>query len=90
MGTRMRCHYEKVKGVGRVLIPGCMAVAVSGDIERCTCQPTTFEQFESRRYQKELKRLRGIIEDLEKENEYYAGLMKTATFEGKGYEKDID
>nr|DAN74378.1 MAG TPA: hypothetical protein [Caudoviricetes sp.] len=22
----MKCHYEKIKGVGRVLIPGCMAV----------------------------------------------------------------
>lgn len=73
-----------------MLIPGCMAVAVSGDISRCTCQPTTVEEFESRIYQKELKRLKGIIEDLEKENEYYAELMKTATFEGKGYEKDLD
>lgn len=33
-----KCHYIRVKGMERVLIPGCMAVAVSGDIEDCTCK----------------------------------------------------
>ena len=47
----MRCHYENVEGVGRVLIPGCMAVAVSQDIDMCTCSPTTIRQFETPTYQ---------------------------------------
>ena len=65
----MRCHYIKVKEVGRVLIPGCMAVAVTGDIERCTCHPTTYKSFEREDYNREVKRLKGIIQELEKENE---------------------
>jgi hypothetical protein len=54
----MKCHYEKIKGVGKVLIPGCMAVAVSNDIERCTCHNTTYESFERKRYNIEIKRFR--------------------------------
>lgn len=72
----MKCHYERIKGVGRVLIPGCMAVAVSNDISRCTCSPTEVEEFESERYRKEIRRLHGIIQNLEKENEYYAKLLE--------------
>ncbi len=71
----MRCHYEYVKGVGRVLIPGCMAVAVSGEIERCTCHPTTFASFERESYRKEILRLKGIIRELEKENDFYADIL---------------
>lgn len=77
----MRCHYERVKGVGRVLIPGCMAVAVSGDIERCTCQPTSFASFESERYRKEIERLKGVIRTLEAENEHYAKLLDNSKYE---------
>ena len=69
----MKCHYEKIKGVGKVLIPGCMAVAVSNDIERCTCHSTTYESFERKRYNVEVKR---IITKLEKENEYYRKLLE--------------
>ena len=72
----MRCHYENIEGVGKVLIPGCMAVAVTNDIKMCTCSPTTFEQFESKRYQKELQRLRERVRELESENEYYAKLLE--------------
>jgi len=36
----MRCHYTIDKKTGnKVLIPGCMAVAVSNDIDDCTCLP---------------------------------------------------
>ena len=73
----MRCHYENVEGVGRVLIPGCMSVAVTGDIERCTCSPTTFASFERESYRKEVERLKGIIKELEAENEYYAQLLES-------------
>lgn len=72
----MKCHYEKIKGVGKVLIPGCMAVAVSNDIELCTCHSTTYESFERERYNKEIKRLKSIITKLEKENEYYRKLLE--------------
>ena len=72
----MKCHYIKVERVGRVLIPGCMAVAVTGDIERCTCHPTRFASFEKESYQKEVKRLKGIIQELEAENEYYRKLLE--------------
>ncbi len=57
----MKFHYEKIKGVGKVLIPDCMAVVVSNDIERCTCH-----SFERKRYNNEIKRLKGIITKLEK------------------------
>lgn len=72
----MKCHYEKIKGVGKVLIPGSIAVAVSNDIERCTCHNTTYESFERKRYNNEIKRLKGIITKLEKENEYYRKLLE--------------
>lgn len=71
----MKCHYENIKGVGKVLIPGCMAVAVSGDIEDCTCRPTTFHQFEKECYKKEVERLKDIIKKLEDENEFYRELL---------------
>lgn len=72
----MKCHYENIKGVGKVLIPGCMAVAVSNEIELCTCHSTTYESFERERYNKEIKRLKSIITKLEKENEYYRKLLE--------------
>ena len=72
----MKCHYEKIKGVGKILIPGCMAVAVSNDIERCTCHSTTYESFERDRYNIEVKRLNSIITELEEENECYRKLLE--------------
>lgn len=58
-----------------VLIPACYAVAISGDIELCTCKPTNYKSFERERYNKEVKRLKGIIERLEEENEHYRQLL---------------
>lgn len=72
----MRCHYIKVTGVGRVLIPNCMAVAVSGDIEDCTCSPTTFAGFEREAFNEEVNRLKKIIKELEKENKHYCKLLE--------------
>lgn len=82
----MKCHYENVVGVGKVLIPGCMAVAVSGDIDRCTCHPTTFASFEKEKYQQEVERLKKIIKDLEEENDFYAKVLADNEIENP-YEK---
>lgn len=67
----MKCHYIFAEGVGRVLIPGCMSVAVANDIDFCTCrppQPTTPAQFERQRYNDVVLELKGIIEQLTADN----------------------
>lgn len=46
----MKCHYENIKGVGKVLIPACWPVVLSGDIPDCTCK--------RQEYNKEVKRLK--------------------------------
>ena len=81
----MKCHYENVKGVGNVLIPGCMAVAWSNDIRDCTChrEPQTFGAFERERYNKEVKRLKAKIKELEDENEYYRKILEINEIELK-------
>lgn len=71
----MKCHYENIKGVGKVLIPGCMAVAVSGDIEDCTCHPTTIRQFETPKYKEYVEELKKRIRELEDENDFYAKVL---------------
>lgn len=71
----MKCHYENVVGVGKVLIPGCMAVAVSGDIDRCTCHPTTIRQFETPKYKEHVEELKKRIRELEKENDFYVNVL---------------
>ena len=71
----MKCHYVKLKGVGKVLIPGCMAVAVSQDIRDCTCTPTTIRQFETQKYKEHVKELEKRIRELEEENDYYASVL---------------
>lgn len=66
----MKCHYINVRDVGRVLIPGCMAVAVSNDIGRCTCcDILTEKDFEKQRYNDVVKRLKQEISELRHENE---------------------
>lgn len=79
----MKCHYERIKGVGKVIIPCCMAVAVSGDIERCTChrEPQSFATFERAEYNKEVKRLKAKIKELEDENEYYRKVLENNEIE---------
>ena len=72
----MKCHYENIEGVGKVLIPGCMAVAVSQDIEDCTCHPTTIRQFETQRYKEHVEELKKRIRELEEENDFYAKVLE--------------
>jgi hypothetical protein len=80
----MKCHYTYDKEAGKVLIPGCMAVAVHGSMSYCTCRPEkelTFAQFERQEYNKIVADLREQIKSLEKEN---ARLERTL---GKIYSK---
>jgi len=82
----MKCHYENIKGVGKVLIPGCMAVAVSQDIEDCTCHPMTIRQFETQRYKEHVEELKKRIRELEEENDFYAKVLADNEIENP-YEK---
>lgn len=74
----MKCHYENIKGVGKVLIPVCWPVVLTGDIQDCTCkrEPLTFAAFERQEYNKEVKRLKAKIKELEDENEYYRKILE--------------
>lgn len=64
----MKCHYIYTEDGLKVLVPGCMSVAVSGDIADCTCREETFEAFERERYNKTVKALRKQVKELEREN----------------------
>lgn len=76
----MKCHYIYTEQGEKVLIPGCMAVAVSGDIQDCTCRSKkTLAQFECEDCNKTVKALRQEIEDLESENAYLNRIIKKLT-----------
>lgn len=47
-----------------------------GDIRDCTCHPTTYAAFERAEFKKEVERLKGIITELEEENEFYLQLLE--------------
>lgn len=69
----MKCHYVFDKDAGRVLIPGCWSVVMSNDIRDCTCtdEPTTFNGFERKRYNDEIRKRNAIIDDLRKQVKYF-------------------
>lgn len=76
----MKCHYIYTEQGEKVLIPGCMAVAVSGDMQDCTCRSEkTFAQFEREQYNKTVKALRQEIKDLESENAYLNRIIRKLT-----------
>lgn len=66
----MKCHYIYTEEGEKILIPECMAVAVSGDIRDCTCKSYTFAEFEKDKYNKTLKALKNEIKELEELVEY--------------------
>ena len=76
----MKCQYIYTEEGEKVLIPGCMAVAVSGDMQDCTCRSEkTFAQFEREEYNKTVKALRQEIKDLESENAFLNRIIKNLT-----------
>lgn len=67
----MKCHYIYTERKGeKILIPECMAVAVSGDIRDCTCKSYSFAEFEKEKYNKAIKDLKNKIKELEELVEY--------------------
>lgn len=77
----MRCHYENIKGVGKVFIPGCWGGALSGDMTGCTCrlseqETQSFDAYERKEFNNEVKRLKTKIKNLEEENEYCRNLFE--------------
>lgn len=63
----MRCHYINDKKAGKVLIPGCMEVALFRDIDRCTCYLDKHKSTEERllKLESEVAKLKSIIKKLE-------------------------
>jgi len=64
----MKCYYafDEVSNQ-KVLIPGCMAVAHSNEIDDCTCGDWSFLSFEKKRYNELLNERNREISELEKE-----------------------
>lgn len=74
-----KCHYIYDNEVGKVLIPECWAVVLSGDIRDCTCssgEDLTFAQFEREQYNKELEKRNAIIKELRADNKYLRSELK--------------
>lgn len=76
----MKCKYIYTEQGEKILIPGCMAVAVSGRMEDCTCRSEkTFVQFEREEYNKTVNALRQEVKELEKENAQLNRIIKKLT-----------
>lgn len=67
----MKCHYVYDEEAGRVLIPCCWPVVLSGDIRDCICRAELMSEahFENERFKKEIEKMKAIIKDLQEENE---------------------
>ena len=63
------CYFTYDERSGeRVLVPGCWSVAISSDIETCTCKPRNFEnRFERKEFNEILKSKEKEIIELQKE-----------------------
>jgi len=62
----MACYHIFDKEVGKVLIPCCMNVAHSFDIEDCTCESRSHRNFEKQEYQTTIKAYKKEIAALKK------------------------
>ena len=64
----MKCHFAFDEETNhKVLIPGCMSVVHSDDIEDCTCSDFSYSKFEKERYNKLLNERNQEIKELQKE-----------------------
>jgi len=64
----MKCYFAFDEETNqKVLIPGCMSVVHSDDIEDCTCYEFTYSKFEKERYNKLLNERNQEIKELQKE-----------------------
>lgn len=76
----MKCHYIYTDKGEKVLIPCCWSVVISGDMSLCTCRSEHSPyQYETRRYNEEVERLRNEIKGLESENAYLNRVIKKLT-----------
>lgn len=76
----MKCHYIYTEKGEKVLIPGCWPVVNSGDMSLCICRSEHYPyQYETRRYNEEVERLRNEIKGLESENAYLNRMIKKLT-----------
>lgn len=59
----MVCRYVNDPIAGRVLIPGCMGVAVHNDMSYCTCKSNNSESHEDRidKLEKQVRELKKLI-----------------------------
>ena len=64
----MKCYYafDEVANQ-KVLIPGCMSVAHTDDIDDCTCADWSFSSFEKKRYNELLNERNREISELQNE-----------------------
>lgn len=58
-----KCYYIYDKEVGKVLIAGCWAVAISADMDKCTCR-NKIHNDESEK----IKKIKQELSEIEKEN----------------------
>lgn len=73
----MRCHYIYDKEAGKVLIPGCWSVALSGRMKDCNCRTQLSpKQFEKKEYNDMIKEKNIEIKNLEKEIFYLNRIIK--------------
>jgi hypothetical protein len=68
----MKCHYTYDEKAGEVLIPGCMAVAISNDIDRCACRYRYLMFSEKTEY-------RRVVKEQDREIAYYRRELKRIT-----------
>ena len=67
----MKCYYTyDSESLQKVLIPGCMSVIHSNDINDCCCEGHKFEPFENQRFNKTLSERNETIQQLLNEVQY--------------------
>jgi hypothetical protein len=59
----MKCYYHKHRTLGRILIPGCMGVAIHQDIFFCTCP--TYSKDRTQVLEGKIQRLEERVTELE-------------------------